>query len=286
MADYQIVDVFTNEPFGGNPLAVITDATNVPEEKLQKIAREFNFSETTFVYPPDDPQNTARVRIFTPMNEVPFAGHPTVGTAAVLAGLGHGPEMVLELGVGPIPVTAGPDQATFATRVPLSYGAKPSVADVAACLGLSDADVETARHHPVVAGVGLNFALVELASRDALARAHPVTPAFEHAQATYPGPLDFAVLAYWLDGEEIRARMFAPLDGVPEDPATGSAAAALTGFLADLSGSDLALTIHQGVEMGRPSLIQTRALTENGAPVEIQVTGQVVPFASGQLSIA
>ncbi len=286
MAEYQIVDVFTDAPFGGNPLAVVTDATGIPEAQLQKIAREFNFSETTFVYPPEDPAHTARVRIFTPMNEVPFAGHPTVGTATVLAGMGHGPDMVLELGVGPIPVTAQSTEATFATRVPLAYGARPAAEDVAACLSLSASDVETDRHAPTVAGVGLNFAIVELASRDALERARPDTPAFEHAQETYPGPLDFAVLAYCWDGDEIRARMFAPLDGVPEDPATGSAAAALTGFLADRAGKDLALTIHQGVEMGRPSLIKTRALTEDGSPVEIQVTGQVVPIASGRLTLA
>ncbi|MDU8945672.1 PhzF family phenazine biosynthesis protein [Ovoidimarina sediminis] len=285
MTAFHIVDVFTGAAFAGNPLAVISDARGLEEARLQKIAREFNFSETTFVYPPEIAGDPPRVRIFTPMTEVPFAGHPTIGTAVVLAALGHDPEMVLQLGVGPIPVTVNGRRAEFATEVPLNVGVSPEVADVAACLGLKAEDIATGRHGPVAAGVGLDFVLVELASDAALAAAAPQTKAFVEAQARYQISLDFAVLAYRRTGSKIRARMFAPLDGVPEDPATGSAAAALTAYLAGLEGRDVALTIDQGIEMGRPSRIETACRTEGGAPVETRVAGEVTFVAEGRLPL-
>ncbi|MBM9596075.1 PhzF family phenazine biosynthesis protein [Roseitranquillus sediminis] len=278
MTRYVVLDVFTDTAFGGNPLAVIPDATALPEETLQKIAREFGFSETTFVYPPAEAGHTARVRIFTPASEIPFAGHPTIGTAVALARDGAAPEMVLELGVGPIRAWVEGDAARFVTEVPLTLGAEPEPALVAACAGLDMRDLELARHRPVVASVGLPFVLAELSGHDALARAAPDRAAFARAEAAHPTGIDlFALLLYVRRGGEVRARMFAPLINVPEDPATGSAAAALAAFLASREG-DLDLTLHQGLEMGRPSRID---LSVRGGAVT--VGGRAVPVMEGHL---
>jgi len=280
MTDYLVYDVFTDRPFGGNPLAVIPDATALDEGLLQKIAREFNFSETTFVYPPVDPAHTARVRIFTPRQEVPFAGHPTIGTAVALRDLGCGGEMVLELGVGPIFCTADKGAARFTTARALERLHEPDTATVTACLGLSEDDLSTARHRPVMASVGLPFVFAELRDLEALARCAPATDAFLRAEALYPSPFDFAVAAYVRDGSRIRMRMFAPLDGIPEDPATGSAAAALGALLAEIEGEPLALDIAQGVEMGRPSRIGVEA-----GPDGVSVSGSARRIMEGRLLV-
>ena len=285
MTQFLILDVFTEAPFGGNQLGVVPDATGLPEDRLQKIAREFNFSETTFVFPPEDPAHTARVRIFTPMSEVPFAGHPTVGTAVALAGLGHGPEMVLELGVGPIPVTVTGNRARFTTGVPLHRSGAPDPALVARCMGLEPSAIRRDRHGPEIAGVGLDFCLAELTSTEALAAAVPDTARFREAHAIHQVKPDFAILAYVRDGDHIRARMFAPLDGITEDPATGSAAAALAGYLATLEERALALTIDQGVEMGRPSRIEVSADWESGGLKSVTVAGSAVKVAEGRLTL-
>ncbi len=285
MTRFLILDVFTDAPFGGNPLAVIPDAAGVPEDRLQKIAREFNFSETAFVYPPKDPAHTARVRIFTPMSEVPFAGHPTIGTAVALAELGGPAEMVLELGVGPIHAAAEGGSARFTTTVPLTRGANPAPGIVARCLTLPDDAIRTDRHAPQIAGVGLEFCLAELASPDALAACVPDTSAFRDAHASYPVTPDFAVMAYCRDGDDVRVRMFAPLDNIPEDPATGSAAAALTAYLAELEGTPLSLDITQGIEMGRPSRIRTSAAYDGGSVTAVTVAGSAVLVAEGRLTL-
>ncbi|MEM9344409.1 MAG: PhzF family phenazine biosynthesis protein [Pseudomonadota bacterium] len=281
MTDFLILDVFSDVPFAGNQLAVIPDALGVPEDQMQRIAREFNFSETTFVLPPDDPAHTARVRIFTPMTEVPFAGHPFIGTAVALASLGRGPEMVFELGVGPLPCRAEGGKASFSTDVPLTRSHSPEAKVIAECLGLEATDVRTDRVAPIMAGLGLEFAFAELASQDALDRAAPVTDRFRAAAERYPGPLDFAIMAYVRNGTSVDARMFAPLDNIPEDPATGSAAAALTALLADADGADLSLRITQGVMMGRPSLIETQAKLGGG----VTVSGHAVQTATGRLTL-
>ncbi len=285
MTRFLILDVFTDAPFGGNPLAVIPDATGLSEEILQRIAREFNFSESTFVYPPEDPAHTARVRIFTPTTELPFAGHPTVGTALALAGLGHGPEMVLELGVGPIPVTARDGRAEFTTRVPLTRGAQPVAGELAECLSLAPEAIRTDRHGPEMAGVGLTFCLVELADKAGLGAATPDLAAFRRAADTYSDRPNFGVFCYARNGNDIFARMFAPTGGIPEDPATGSASAALTAFLATLEGQDISLAITQGVEMGRPSRIDTSAMVENGEVTATTVAGNAVQVAEGTLTL-
>ncbi len=270
MTEYVVLDVFTDRVFGGNPLAVFPDASGLPEDALQKIAREFNFSETTFVYPAEDPGTTARVRIFTPTGEIPFAGHPTIGTAIALAGLGHGPDMTFELGVGPIPVRATDNHAEFTTRHPLSRDEGPDSSLVAACVGLAPGDLSGP---PVVASVGLPFILAEVASRDALARAAPAGDRFRQLRAAAAGDAITAIYLFVRGGNDVSARMFAPLDGVAEDPATGSAAAALAAHLADLEGGVIDLIVSQGVEMGRPSLIDVAvrgpAVTVAGRAVEV-----------------
>lgn len=277
MTDYVVLDVFTDRAFGGNPLAVIPDAGTLSEEALQPIAREFGFSETTFVYPPRDPTNTARVRIFTPVAEIPFAGHPTIGTAIALAGRGAGPGMVLELGVGPVEAHAASGHARFTTRHPLSRHGEPDAGLVAARAGLGEAEIAA---KPVIASVGLPFVMVELTSIDALARARPEPDAFRRAQERYgDGLSSFDLYLYVRHGGEIRARMFGPLDGIPEDPATGSAAAALAAHLADAEGGAGRFVITQGVEMGRPSRIEVGVA--DGA---VTVAGQAVEVMRGTLT--
>lgn len=285
MYDYLFYDVFTDTPFGGNPLAVLPDAEGIPEHRLQKIAREFNFSETSFVYPPEDPSHSARVRIFTPMQEVPFAGHPLIGTAVALNDLGRGTAMILELGVGPIAAEAGKGRARFTATQPLVRAGRPDPADIAACLGLEPADIRTDRQPPEQAGLGLEFALAELADRAALSRAVPVTDAFRKAAKRYPTKLDFAVMAYVRDGATIHARMFAPLDNIPEDPATGSAAAALSAVLAEADGRPGRFTIRQGEDMGRPSVIETEVELQAGRTGSVTVAGAAVRVAEGRLSL-
>ena len=283
MTAYRVYDVFTDTAFGGNQLAVIPDATALPEAVLQKIAREFNFSETTFVYPPVDPAHTAKVRIFTPTMEVPFAGHPTIGTAIALSDLGRTSPMVLDLGVGPIPCEVTGNTASFTTSAPLETFGTPDVATVAACLGLPDDAITTQVHAPIQASLGLPFTCVELTTRAALSACQPVTDAFRKAAQQYPAPLDFAIFAYVRDGDQLHARMFAPLDNIPEDPATGSACATITALLSQIAGTPLAFVIAQGVDMGRPSVIRAAAL--GGTPTPIRVSGQAVLTMEGRLHV-
>lgn len=281
MTDYLVYDVFTEAAFGGNPLAVIPDATNLAEDQLQQIAREFNFSETTFVFPPEDPAHTAKVRIFTPAFELAFAGHPTVGTAIALAALGRGgPEMVLELGVGPIPVQVSGTHARFETRVPLRTSDGPTPEAVGACIGQSGAAIRTDRHLPVRAGLGTEFVLAELAGEAALATARGVADAFLESPNMAVG-----LFVYIRDGEIIRARMFAPHSGILEDPATGSAVAALAGYLGKLDGHSQSFKVMQGIEMGRPSLIEAEVSVENGVPVSVMIGGHAVATMEGRLTL-
>ena len=277
-ARYEVWDVFTDVPFAGNPLAVVLGA--VPEAAMQPVAREFGFSETAFVLPPEA-GGAARVRIFTPTQEIPFAGHPTIGTALALAD--RGPEMVLELGVGPIPVRVEGGRASLRNPTPLSREGEVAPGTVAACLGLGPAAVRLATHPPLRAGVGLPFAFAELSGEDALADARPVADAFREAQSLHPGPFDFALCAYVRDGEAVRARVFAPLDDIPEDPATGSAACALAGLLAETLGRPLALDVRQGEAMGRPSRLRASAEVEGGRCVATRLEGAGVRVMEGRL---
>ncbi|MEO1639403.1 MAG: PhzF family phenazine biosynthesis protein [Pseudomonadota bacterium] len=283
MTSYVVYDVFTDCRFGGNPLAVIPHAQAVPEDQLQKIAREFNFSETTFVYPPENPDHTARVRIFTPTMEIPFAGHPTIGTAIALRDAGRDGPMVLELGVGPIPCGFDGENAAFTTMVPLERVGSPDIPLVAACLGLSEDAVTSQTHAPMQAGVGLPFVFVELRDKAALTACAPAIDKFREGASRYPTDIDFAIFAYVRSGQAVDARMFAPLDNIPEDPATGSAAAALTALLTDILEADLSLTITQGETMGRPSTIHAKST--RAADVAITISGTAVKVMEGRLTL-
>ncbi len=278
MSAYLVFDVFTDRRFGGNQLAVFPDAESLPQDQLQAIAAEFNFSEVTFVYPPADLRHTARVRIFTPRQEVPFAGHPVIGTAIALAQLGFPPAMILELGIGPVPCQVDGKAATFTTTTPLTRHATPAPDLVARALGLDLADIDMGCHAPVQAGVGLAFVIARLTDRAALARCLPDPAATRAGARLHPAGLDFATLAYVIDDGIVHARMFAPLDNIPEDLATGSAAAALAALLQDVTGLPQTLTIHQGVDMGRPSVI--RATTSADVP-GVTIGGQAVQTMEG-----
>ncbi len=279
MTEFLVYDVFSSNAFGGNQLAIVPDATKLPEDDLQRIAREFNFSESTFIYPPETPGNRAKVRIFTPTMEIPFAGHPVIGTAVALADIGPSGDMTLELGVGPLACHATNGNACFTTSVPLEIIAQPTLDEISAALGLKASDIKTTVHLPQLASVGLPFTITELTSRAALASIQIDISQLRQGAKKYPTSLDFAQFAYVRDGDTLHARMFAPLDNITEDPATGSACAALGALLQKLHKTDLSLAIHQGEDMGRPSLIRLKtngpAITISGA-AKCVMKGQLV----------
>ena len=263
---YVTVDVFTDRRFGGNPLAVFTDARGLSDAEMQALAAEMNYSETTFVLPPADPANTARVRIFNRVQEMPFAGHPNVGTGCVLASLGRDRDGVLRFeepaGLVEVKVERGADGtlrgAHIAAPQPLSLGDELPADAIAACAGLSQSDLVLTRHRPRMASVGLAFCMAEV-TPEALTRATPNLAAFQ-ALAHDSGQQDRLSLHLHCyaqaGGNRLRTRMFAPISGTWEDPATGSANAALAALLLSLSDApSAAYEIAQGVEMGRPSLL-------------------------------
>jgi trans-2,3-dihydro-3-hydroxyanthranilate isomerase len=289
------VDVFTDRKFGGNPLAVLPDASGLSTEQMQKIAAEFNLAETTFVLPPQDPTHTARVRIFTPKAELPFAGHPNVGTAFMLAHLGRvtGDRIVFEEIAGLVPMDiarehgkvvstrlAAPQQLTFGEEVP------PEL--VAAACSLQPGDIKTDVHPPRVASCGAPLLFAELSSRAVLKIAAPRTDMFARE---FPRERFIGIHLYVQakeDGRDIQTRMFAPEQGIPEDPATGGANVALIGLLAHFDPrADLTLdrTIGQGFDMGRPSVLQASAEKKAGKVVATYIGGRCVPMMSGTIEI-
>jgi len=295
---YQTVDVFTDTAFGGNPLAVVFGAEGLSKAAMQAIATEFNYSETTFVLPPQNPAHTAQVRIFTPRMEVPFAGHPNVGTATVLAWRGSafgapvGDRVMFEEAAGLVPSRIMREKgravgATLTAPQPFQRLNEADVTEVAACLGLRPSQIREDRHVPVVGTVGLPFLLVELVDRAALEAARPVTGAIETSPSVSPvKDIHCYVRAGGAEGFDLRTRMFAPLDGVPEDPATGSANGALAGLLAELDGpadGTLALRIAQGVEMGRPSVLLAETDRAGGVTTAIRIGGRCVGIRRGEL---
>ena len=296
--DFVTVDVFTDQRFGGNPLAVFPNAAGLSDAQMQAIAREFNLSETTFVLPPDNPQNHARVRIFTPTQEMPFAGHPNVGTGYVLARAMDNPPEHLTFeeiaGLVRVHVLRGPDKQITGTRISapraLSLGDAVPVETIAACASIPLNGILIDAHRPLKASVGTEFVIAELKNLDMLARAAPDLAAFRAAPSS-GASLRFALLLYVRrdgDATRLRARMFAPLGGVLEDPATGSATAALAALLTSLAPGenvDLHYEIEQGVEMGRPSLIIASARKTAEGPVTATVAGSCVPVMRGTLDI-
>lgn len=278
MTQYFVYDVFTDTPFGGNQLAVFPDATGLPEEKLQSIAAEFNFSEVTFVYPPASPNHTARVRIFTPTTEVDFAGHPTIGTLIALYDLGYTSPMTLELGIGPLACTVTGEGASFTAAQPLEIFSEPDTTLVARALGLSQDRIVTNTHIPLIASLGLAFVFVELDNRETLSVCRPNMEVIREGAECHPESHDFAIFAYVRDGKDIRSRMFAPLDNIPEDPATGSASATLAALLTKRLDAPQTLNFLQGVDMGRPSKIQAETTQ---SPATVTISGQAVKVMEG-----
>lgn len=279
---YYTCDVFTDTRFGGNQLAVLPEADGLRDEQMQQIAREFNYSETTFVLRPQA-GHACRVRIFTPPREVPFAGHPNIGTAFVLATMGvFGPldalrSVTFEERAGLVPITIHKRQGEriwceLTAPQSLTLGKTVSVQSVAAAVSLTTDDVLTTAHAPQVASVGLPFLVAELRDRDALERARPDLSGLEGLVAEGAVPPYVHLYVRTSDGFDIRARMFAPLDGIPEDPATGSANCALAGLLShidDAVNGAFSWRIAQGVEMGRPSVLEARTEKRDGAVAKI-----------------
>ena len=292
-----LCDVFTDERFGGNPLAVLPDARGLSAAQMQQIAREFNFSESTFVLPPES-GHTRRVRIFTPSTEVPFAGHPNVGTAFALATAGELGEIgetstvTFEEKAGLVAITIRRDPGKpiwceLAAPQRLSLGKAVSAQSVAAAVSLDASDVVTTTHSPQVASVGLPFLIAELHGRAALAKARTRLDAV-HALAAEGVTPDVHLYTRSADEFDIRARMFAPLDGVPEDPATGSANCALAGLLSHYdraADGSFRWRIAQGVEMGRPSVLEARAEKKEGIVVETHIGGASVLVGEGFIEV-
>jgi trans-2,3-dihydro-3-hydroxyanthranilate isomerase len=295
---YVTSDVFTERAFGGNPLAVVLDAQGLSSSQMQSIANEFNYSETTFVLPAARPGNTAHVRIFTARTEVPFAGHPNIGTAVVLAreleAAGRAPldSVAFEEAAGLVRIRLLRDGdavvgAELTAPQPLSIGSSVSLEDAAACLSLPKTDIINTHHVPQVISVGLPFLVVELASREALRLAKPNFAA--HERILPPVGTD-AVYCYCrgaADGE-LHARAFAPLDASLEDPATGSATAAAIALLASLGSardSEITWRVEQGVDMGRPSLLLGLTQKRDGIVHAVHIGGRVVTVMNGWLDV-
>ena len=287
------LDVFTRTALAGNPLAVVLDADGLDDERMQAIAREFNLSETVFVLPPEEARHRARIRIFTPQRELPFAGHPTVGTAVLLAlkdwgGTAAGAAFGLEEGIGVVSCVAAVEgeragSARFRLpRLPEIIGDGLSPEAAARAVGLEARDIGFDRHKPSRRSAGVPFDLVPVRSREAigLARPQPLT-------GDQPG-----VFLYTRETSDpahaFRARMFAPQFGIAEDPATGSAAAAFAGALMQfepLGQGEHSLIIEQGYEMGRPSEIELQITIRNGALAGAEIGGGAVVVSEGELHL-
>jgi trans-2,3-dihydro-3-hydroxyanthranilate isomerase len=298
---FQTVDVFTGTQFVGNPLAVVLNAEGLSAGQMQAIAAEFNLAETTFVRPAQDTAHTAEVRIFTPRSEMPFAGHPNVGTAFVLARAGscygrpiNGGSVTFEEKAGLVPIAILRDGKTvvgarLASPQPLSVGSEIAGELVASACGVALADIETANHSPCIASCGAPFILAELKTRAALAAASPNGDVFRLEVTKHPVVSIMLYTQVDEDDIDIRARMFAPHLNIPEDPATGSANVALIGLLAKLRSEpnlSLSKTIVQGVEMGRPSMLRAEAEKKNGIVTATFIGGRCVPVMSGTIELA
>jgi trans-2,3-dihydro-3-hydroxyanthranilate isomerase len=282
------VDVFTDKRFGGNPLAVFPDARGLSDADMQALAAEFNLSETTFVLPPADPANTARVRIFNRRAEMPFAGHPNVGTGWVLAKQGRAKDgrLRFEEIAGLVEIEADAEAITIAAPQPLSLGPEMPAELVAACVGLAPGDVLTQAHKPISASVGNSFVIAEVTGA-ALTRATPDIGQFREAAKTYTamGPNRLPIYLYAHDGPRIRSRMFSPLSGTVEDPATGSAATPLAALLLSLTPAAVGTyDIVQGVEMGRPSRLLCSAQRAADG-IRAKVGGSCVPVLEGTVEL-
>jgi trans-2,3-dihydro-3-hydroxyanthranilate isomerase len=297
--DFMTVDVFTDRRFGGNPLAVVLDGRGLATEQMQAIAAEFNLAETTFVLPPRDAAHTAEVRIFTPRAEMPFAGHPNIGTAFVLATLGSAcgravsEPLVFEEKAGLVKLDLIRDGtsvvgARLAAPQPLHRGEDLNLDMIATACSIGVGDIATSNHVPCIVSCGVPFVFAELKTRSALAAARGRAEIFSE-QLKADRAIGILLYAMEKAGDvDIQARMFAPLFGVPEDPATGSANVALAGLLASLrSAPDLTLPLRiaQGVDMGRPSLLEATAEKRDGRITGMWIGGKCVSVMRGTLEL-
>ena len=294
---FHLVDVFTDRPLAGNQLAVVLDADGLEPSRMQAVAREFNFSETTFVTPSAAEGCDWRVRIFTPVEELPMAGHPTIGTAVVLHALGRVSERtVFELGVGPTPVRVGPGWAEMDQR-PASFGAEHhDPAALAAALSIPHEELTEAGLPVQSASSGVPYLIVPIRSLAAMRRLRPRPDDLRATLATFPGTAVYCVSTQVeRPGWDAHCRMFAPHLGVAEDPATGSAAGPLGCYLAthlpaqgDGTRRTRRFRFEQGIEMGRPSLIEVtveRAGDAGGTLTAVRVAGEAHRFAEGWLTL-
>lgn len=310
------LDVFTAHPFTGNPLAIVWGADGLPDTQLQAIAREFNLSETVFVFPPKDAAHRAQLRIFTPAHELPFAGHPTIGTAVCLAirdeaeanaDMRRGDAeidrlLVLEEAVGPVrcavklPGSTDPAARRMAEarfdlpRLPSTVVEdwRPDPSGIAACLGLAAHDIGFSGHEITRVEAGVPYTLVPVRDLDALSRACVHMAGWREAFGPHSSGDPYLYTAQPGESGTFRSRMFSPDGGIPEDPATGSAAAtfahAIMRFERPADGHHV-VTIHQGIEMGRPSQISLELDVEDQALVGARICGEAVMVSEGTLTI-
>ena len=292
------VDVFTTVAFEGNPLAVFTDAVGLDTATMQAVARELNLSETTFVFPPDDPHHAAKVRIFTPRSELPFAGHPTVGTAYVLHGDSPATALVLEEGVGPVPVrVARADDGTvqfWLTTPQITFGERVDPKAVAGALGLKPNDL-LVDVQPEVASSGPTFLFVALKNREAVDRIEQLD--YRALRAAIPNaPTEVFVFARLEQSDDasgdtyaVYSRMFAPEIGIAEDPATGSATGPLAALMIRRGllplENGLRMISEQGTKVGRRSLLHVLVHIDGSGDPVIEIGGSVVPIATGEMTL-
>lgn len=300
---YYTLDVFTEKQLTGNPLAVVLDADRLTETQMLAIAREFNLSETVFVMASDKPAHTAKTRIFTPEKEVPFAGHPSVGVAALLAELNtptlSGEEkdalIVLEQGVGTVRVGVRlrPGHAAYAEldapKVPAEAGLLQPPEILAAGLGLIPSEIGFENHKPRCFAAGNTFGFVPISSLEAIKRARINGSHWERAFE------DQGLLGVYLytrqcehSGNAFHSRMFAPAAGIPEDPATGSGAVCLAGLIHhfdQLPDGTHRRVLEQGYEMHRPSQITLSIEIKAGALTNVRLGGAAVRVSQGELHI-
>lgn len=296
MLDYLILDVFTEVPLKGNPLAVVLGADGLPKELMLSLAQEFNLSETVFLMASDDPACAARTRIFTPKSELPFAGYPLIGAAVAVARgnpeVGGSFSLLTEIGPVPCTVRLG-EKADFAEitapRAPAPAEGSPSAASVAAALGLGTSDIGYGRHVPSRHEAGNPFFFVPVSTLAAMERARPDMGRWEAAFGAGPLAKAFVYCPETVEPEsDYHARMFSPYGGAPEDPATGSAAAAFPGVLCGFDGladGEYSLRLEQGFEMGRNSIIGLGFAVKGGKSGPARVGGSVIAAAKGQLLI-
>ena len=300
--EYTTLDVFTRDRFGGNPLAVVFDADRLDDTQMQRIAREFNLSETVFLMQPGNPSHSAAVRIFTPLNELPFAGHPTVGTAVLLAERRagaisdeHDAIVTLEqkIGVVRVGVRLKPNEAGFAEfdapKRPKDAGALPPVEKLAAGLGLIPSEVGFENHRPRCFAAGPAFAMVPVATRQAISKARVAQP---HWAAAFEEQGIVGAYLYTRQcvhtTSSFHARMFAPSMGVDEDPATGSAAICLAGAVHhfdDFPDGTHKKRIEQGYDMGRPSLLLISSVVRGGELETVRIGGHAVRVCEGHITV-